>query len=118
MVAATRQAASRNSLYLRNLPSANNAGRSANSSEECKNPDHSARCTNAPNLRTPEYLILFGAARDDHQISEDAMESIHSMCDPDFGACRLVEVKINSWTAGSFWVREASSCHFVRKEAR
>jgi hypothetical protein len=46
------------------------------------------------------------------------MESIHSMCDPDFGACRLVEVKINSWTAGSFWVKEASSCHFVRKEAR
>jgi hypothetical protein len=34
----------------------------------------------------------------DHKKSEDAKESIHSMCDADFWAWRLVEIKINART--------------------
>jgi hypothetical protein len=34
-----------------------------------------------------------------HPIAEDAKESIHSMCDPDFWPWRWVEIKINDSTA-------------------
>src|ERR1700722_681297 len=116
MVAATRQASPRNSLYLRNLPSANKAGRSANLSAERKNPDHKARCTKAPKLLDSWRGIREKAQRPrEHPRTP---RKVYIRCA--IGVLthrRSVEIKINGSEAGVIKL-EASSCHFVRKERR
>jgi hypothetical protein len=41
--------------------------------------------------------MLAGTAPGYHPITEDAKQSIHSMCDLDYWAWSRVEIKINGW---------------------